>query len=624
MGGNESWSRVFFKKFRTKLIVLVFLTLVPAFALVLQRNFDQRRTEKERVVERIRGVSRLLAASQSGYVKNTRQLLSTLSGLDFLVLATNEPFCRVHFQNLLKLAPDYINFGLLETNGAVFSSAIVPEGPMPSLADRSYFQRTLKSRGFSIGQFQIGRLSNEKSVNFAFPINDTSGQLVRVLFASLKLDRFTETARHVGLPLGAVATVLDLGGTVLARVPDSDGWVGRTVPDMAFVRDVLRVQEGTIESTGLDGVRRVYALTPIADDTSASLFIAVGVPTSVLFAKANSALTRNIIGATVIILVALWVSSIFAGRVFVRPIRDLSEAAHRLAEGDLSARTDERTSTIEVRKLANAFNSMAARLQQRSAEVERAKCEIQKMNAELEKKVQERTSELSAANQELEAFSYSVSHDLRAPLRHLDGFTELLKQGQKERLDEKGKRQLEVIGQAAKKMGTLIDELLIFSRMGRQEMLRTSVPMRTVVSEALEHLEQAYANRQVELIISDMRQVEADPAMMRLVWVNLISNALKYSGTRERARIEIDSYDTPTEQVFFIRDNGVGFDMKYADKLFGVFQRLHSEREFEGTGIGLANVRRIVSRHGGRTWAESVLGEGSTFYFSLLHYGKST
>jgi signal transduction histidine kinase len=616
MVDNESRNSSF-RKFRTKLIVLILLTLIPAFALVLQRNFDQRRTEKERILERISASSRLVAARQGGYVKNTRQLLSTLSGIDFLVLSTNEPFSSIHFQNLVKLSPDYLNFGLVETNGLVFCTAVASKEPV-SVADRAYFKRTVESGSFSIGGFQAGLQPYESSLDFGFPVRDASGQLARVLFASLKIDLLSEAVRRSDLPTGAVATILDRNGTVLARVPDTGGWVGRTVPDLTLVRDVLRVQEGTIETLGLDGARRVYALTPISDDTSASLFVAVGVPTSVLFAAADLALRKNLIGAVIIILTALWISSVFAQRFFVRPIQDLSAAANQIAEGDLTARTRRDTSTTEISQLAKAFNSMAGRLEQRETEVEQAQLAIQNMNAELEKRVLERTAQLSAANQELESFSYSVSHDLRAPLRHLDGFAELLRKSQAERLDEKGRRHLDVISQSARKMGTLIDELLIFSKMGRQEMLKTCVDMKHIVKEALAQLEHEHAHRKIEWTISELRQVEADPAMLRLVWTNLISNAVKYTNGRDPARIEIGCRETATEHIFFVRDNGVGFDMKYADKLFGVFQRLHSETEFEGTGIGLANVRRIIARHGGRTWAESKVGEGATFYFSLI------
>jgi signal transduction histidine kinase len=617
MERKDSLIHFLFGKFRTKLMLLVLLPVLGALGLALERNFEHRRTEKAQVVQEIGSISRLIAANNNAYIKNARQILATLSGIDFLVHGTNDAVCNVHFQNLCKLLPDYLNFGLIESNGAVFSSAVIPDGPRPSLGDRSYFRRAVQARTFSIGEYQVGRLTEQPSLNFGYPIFDKSGAVERVLFASLKLDRIAEAAREVQAPEGAVTTIIDGGGTVLARIPDAGGWVGQSLPDMELVREVLRLQRGTLETPGLDRTNRIYAVTPISDDTAARIFVAVGMPTKLLFEGANRTLKRNlvILGFSVIatVLISYW----FAERVFVRPISSLAMAADRLARGQLEARAEEAASTEELRDLSAGFNTMAERLQARDAELKKAHQEIQKINAELERKVLERTAQLTAANEELEAFSYSVSHDLRAPLRHLDGFAELLNRHQRERIDEKGQRYLDVISQSARKMGMLIDDLLVFSRMGRQELQRTAVDVGAMVREAIAQLQADYAGRQIEWKIGELRPVEADPAMLRQVWMNLISNAIKYTRPREVARIEIGSDGEQGQRVFFVRDNGVGFDMKYADKLFGVFQRLHAESEFEGTGIGLANVRRIISRHQGRTWAESVAGEGSTFYFSL-------
>ncbi|MDB6111368.1 MAG: Histidine kinase [Pedosphaera sp.] len=243
--------------------------------------------------------------------------------------------------------------------------------------------------------------------------------------------------------------------------------------------------------------------------------------------------------------------------------------------------------------------------------------ELARWNAELEHRVAERTAQLEAANQELEAFSYSVSHDLRAPLRHIDGFVEILQSHAVGQLDEEGRHHLQTIAEAAKKMGKLIDDLLAFSRMSRLRMNKRSVDLGTLVQEILRPLQRDLKGRQVEWIIGDLPQVEADLDMLRQVLFNLIDNALKYTRTRSVARIEIGATTAADEITFFIRDNGVGFDMRYIDKLFGVFQRLHRSNEFEGTGVGLANVRRIIHRHGGRTWAEGSVNAGATFYFSL-------
>jgi len=247
------------------------------------------------------------------------------------------------------------------------------------------------------------------------------------------------------------------------------------------------------------------------------------------------------------------------------------------------------------------------------AERRRSEGEIKKLNEDL----RHRATELETANKELDAFSYSVSHDLRAPLRHIDGYAELLRKHVAAGLDAKGQRYMETISDSAKQMGRLIDDLLVFSRMGRAEMNVSGVSMQGLVDEALGRLRSQTAGRDIDWKIGNLPQVQGDPAMFRQVWLNLIDNAVKYTRTRERAEIEIRSIFNGDESVFFVRDNGVGFDPRYAGKLFGVFERLHRSDEFEGTGIGLANVRRIILRHGGRTWAEGQVEGGATFYFSL-------
>ena len=230
----------------------------------------------------------------------------------------------------------------------------------------------------------------------------------------------------------------------------------------------------------------------------------------------------------------------------------------------------------------------------------------------------ERSNQLATVNKELEAFSYSVSHDLRAPLRHISGFTDLLQKSPGPEFDDRRQRYLGLISESAVKMGELIDALLVFSRMGRAEMLHTRVDLNAIVRQAQRDVMQADPGRAVDWTIEQLPAVPGDPSMLQLVFTNLLSNAFKYSRTQKNATIEVGSTNGSTsEAIVYVKDNGVGFDMAYASRLFGVFQRLHRADEFEGTGIGLANVQRIVSRHGGRVWAESALGKGATFFVAL-------
>lgn len=271
----------------------------------------------------------------------------------------------------------------------------------------------------------------------------------------------------------------------------------------------------------------------------------------------------------------------------------------------------------EVEQKSQRLEKSNQELSMREREIIEREEKIRQLNLNLEHTVEERTAQLNNINQELEAFTYSVSHDLRAPLRAIDGYAKILEEDYNPRLDAAGRRLITVITKNARYMGQLIDDLLEFSRTSRSELIRSNFHTEDEVKKIVTDLMVHETDRNIEFDIRTLVPCQGDVMMLRQVWVNLISNALKYSRKTPETKIEIGSEKLSDGVQYYVKDNGVGFDIQYADKLFGVFQRLHRKEEFEGTGVGLALVKRILDRHHGRVWAEAALKEGATFYFFL-------
>lgn len=309
-------------------------------------------------------------------------------------------------------------------------------------------------------------------------------------------------------------------------------------------------------------------------------------------------------------LAALMGSSIFQ-RSVSHPIVELAQTAQVISrDRNYAVRARTASKVDEVTALVGAFNEMLR-------QIERRDVELQTAQENLERRVEERTAQLAAANKELEAFSYSVSHDLRAPLRSIDGFSQAVLEDYGQHLDAGGKESLQRVRAAATRMGVLIDDLLKLSRVTRTEMRRESSDLSAIAKSIAKSLEEAEPGRQVEFHIENGLTVEGDPRLLQVVLDNLLRNAWKYTSRHDRARIEFGRAKQNGRSVFYVRDDGAGFDPRYADRLFGAFQRLHGSAEFPGTGVGLATVQRIIRRHGGEIWAESEVEKGATFYFSV-------
>jgi signal transduction histidine kinase len=293
-----------------------------------------------------------------------------------------------------------------------------------------------------------------------------------------------------------------------------------------------------------------------------------------------------------------------------QPVLELAATAKRVSqENDFSVRAKP-SGHDEIGVLVETFNEMLSRIQEQNQE-------LQKGRDELEQRVIERTAQLEVANKELESFSYSVSHDLRAPLRSIDGFSQALFEDHGDKLDEQGRSDLKRVRAATQRMAQLIDDILTLSRVSRGEIRRDPVDLSVLAKSIAGELKSAEPERQVDLAIADGITTEGDPRLLRVVLDNLLRNAWKFTGKRSTAKIEFGVSQNNGKPIYFVRDNGAGFDMAYAHKLFGAFQRLHAATEFNGTGVGLATVQRIVHRHGGRVWAEGKVDHGAAFYFTL-------
>jgi len=600
-----------FAPFRTRLVILMLLAVLPAFGLVVYEYLEQRRLETERVREDAIAVARLAAATQENFTKNTRQLLATPAQFPSLLLGTNRVYFETHLSNLRKLSPDYLNFGLVETNGNIFCSAEPFDGKV-NVSDRAYFQQVVQTKRFSTGVFQVGRLTGRQGLNFGYPVLDEKGELQRVIYASLKLSTLNDALARVPVPYNGTISVLDRAGTVLARSPDAKNLIGKSLADDPVVKRMVSRKEPIFEMTGADGIARLHAASLVDE----SLLVSVSIPLKASLARANETLARNLTILGFVAIFILVASAYYARRAFLWPVNSLATAAKRLASGDLKARVGEIGGSAELAELGKAFDDMAQQLQKRQSEIIEANEHINRLNQNLELRVKDRTAQFEAANKELEAFAYSVSHDLRAPLRHITSFADLLRR-KAHGLDSESTRCLEFITSGAKQMELLVQDLLNFSRTSRAELRLREVQLGDLVGEVRASIQSELNGRAIDWNVHELPEVRADPALLRVVFNNLLGNAAKYTRPRKTAVVEIGTCPSKREHIIFVRDNGVGFDMQYVGKLFGVFQRLHHEEEFEGTGIGLATVQRIIVRQGGRVWAEGKENEGATFYFSL-------
>jgi signal transduction histidine kinase len=428
--------------------------------------------------------------------------------------------------------------------------------------------------------------------------------------AELEIIRIRQVANDSSLLLPLIADYRGLGdtGEVIVAKRGPDGSVVYLTPrrfeplakNPSILMEKALNGEENFFSDVLDyrGVREV-AITRYLSDLGLGVLVKIDRDEAL---QSIDALRDVILVFSFIFILLIVMVSLFFVHSITAPILNLVSVAKRVRTGDFSRRAMVLTKD-EIGELSVTFNSMINSLQD--------------LHLGLEKKIAERTLELAVSNKDLEAFTYSVSHDLRAPLRSIDGFSKILEDDYAEKFDEDGKHVIATIRASIKRMGELIDDLLAFSRLGRRMITTTDVDMTSLVKAVFEELKHANPERSIQFTCEELPPAHADASLMHQVLVNLLSNAIKFTRKKDMAIITVGNTVIDGNIVYYVKDNGVGFDMKYVGKLFNVFQRLHTTQEFEGTGVGLSIVSRIINKHGGRVWAEAEIDHGAIFYFSL-------
>jgi signal transduction histidine kinase len=570
-----------------RLVGLVGLATLVAGGLVGALLVGASRTAlREQIFSSGLATTDLAAEFASRYVEGAVAAIDVLAGDEDVIRA-------VHGGDPAQATPEVRRF--LERNAQRYNgvSLFTVEGfsaapPAVNVADREWFQQAMGTRRPHFGEPIVSRATGRSVLPYAVPIITTGGNVGAILLGTISLDALSHAITTLDLGPEARASLVDLrqGGVFLVDADPSR--VLQVVPSQdPPMQRLLASERGAVELPNSQGELTVSHFAPVPDLPWSVL---IQQPSRAAFESVDT-LTRRTIWLIVAIVLGATLLAVALALHTTRPLAQLSRAADALAAGDLTRRV-RISRRDEIGDLGRAFDHMAGALE-------------------------ERTVQLEQVNRELESFSYSVSHDLRAPLRAIDGFSRMLVTRHSEQLSEEATRYLQLVRDATTQMGQLIDELLRFSRLGRQSLNLEIVAPTTIARQALAQLQVDVSDRLVEVSIADLPTCRADPSLLKQVFMNLLSNALKFTRQRSPAVIEVGCRRNGGERAYFVKDNGVGFDMAYQHKLFGVFQRLHLADEYEGSGVGLAIVNLIIQRHGGRVWAEGKLDQGATFWFTL-------
>jgi signal transduction histidine kinase len=584
--------------------LLALAVAVPCAAVIAYSIASDARHDEHQAEATTLSVAQLIGSQIQQFVTDATNVAATLA--KHPQIRALDPNVRDPvFNQFLELHPQFANLIVRDASGRLIQSAVAAPADSSLAGPIQWLEAVMRNQRFTVGKPAIGRVTRRWICVFGYPIRNATGQVAGALGMSVDLARFRFILNQASLAPESSVTIIDEQGIVILRSPGSAMWLGKPAPDAKIVEIALAAREGHKIAPSITKEDRIFGFTTIP---SADWHVLVGIPTRVAFAAARANTLRAALAGTSLLGLVLALVLV-VGRLIKEPVAALAEAAAAAAEGRPGQPVPV-AGPKEIATVTREFNRMVALRQQKEAE-------IQQLNQDLERRVQERTAQLEAANTELEAFSYSVSHDLRAPLRGIDGFSKVLLEDYNDKLDEIAKGHLERVRGAVARMSELIDDLLKLSRISRAEMKRGVVDLSATARELTTGLQHSAPDRAVAFVIQPEMIAHGDARLLRVALENLLNNAWKFTRKASPARIEFGAAPVEGQTAFYIRDNGAGFDMAYVSKLFGAFQRLHAPADYEGTGIGLATVQRIVRRHGGRVWAEGKPGEGATFYFTV-------
>src|SRR5215813_445260 len=608
-------ARFFFASLRARLLLLVLLAVIPALVLALYTNLEERQLRKALVQEDAMRLSRLVSADYERLIEDARQLVVSLARLP-AVRGRNRAACNAVFTDLLTQHSSYVNLGVVDADGNVLCSALPIADPV-YLGDRVYFRRALETRDFAVGEYQVGRITRQATVNFGYPVLDDAGHIRAVVFAALDLAWLKTLASQAGLPPGSMLTVIDRHGTILSRYPDEGKWIGQLMPEPLVLHAILSQQgNGTIDAPGMDGIPRLFSFAPFGSAAqSANAYVSVGIPAAVAFAGVNQILARNLAALGLVASLALAAAWVGGNLFIVRQIQALVSATKRVAAGELGVRTGLPYGHGELSQLASAFDQMAESLD-RAHEQRLREEELRRKNYELE----QYNLAIQEANRLKSEFVSMVSHELRTPLTSIQGYAELMVED--EQITEEQRESLTLVKKSADRLLGLINDLLDLSRIeaGRVDLHRTSLDVARLISEVARSLRPLIEakRQQLKLDLGDaLPAVWADANRVTQILTNLISNAHKY--TLVDGSITVAARPDDGFVRVDVSDTGIGLSPEDQRQLFTKFFRVHDRlpQAAHGTGLGLVITRLLVELHGGRITVSSAPGQGSTFSFSL-------